>query len=296
MTKKFNVHNAKEFVASNNEFFVYVAKHTPYSGGDDQLTDPDNSVQQTSLDVYNNMIFAKRVANTDLMHMIPKYMWSTNTVYDMYSHDDGELDGKEFYVITDDTGEYNVFKCLYNAGNTASTVAPSRVGSNADLTPIITGDDYIWKYMYAITQAQWDKFTTTNYVPVTANTVVISGAVPGAIDVIKVNEGGAGYDNYIANGLFQSGDIMISGSPTSYGAPDTASTIDNFYVGGVMKITRIIGMTDTAGNEHVYFTEDLMTDVMDFVPFAWSVEYDETIDCEMPSGFPNERRLSCEPL
>lgn len=242
VTKKFNVHNAKQFVASNNELFVYVAKHTPYALGDDQLTDPSDSVDQTVLDVYNNMIFAKRVANTDMVHMIPKYMWTANTVYDMYTHLDGELASKEFYVVTNDVSEYNVFKCLFNAGNTASLVAPSRVGSNADLQPIITGDDYVWKYMFTITQNDYNKFATTSYVPVTANTEVISGAVSGQIDVIRVNDGGEGYNNYLANGIFRSGDIKIAGSDTTYGAPETASTVDDFYRGGVLKITSGAGI------------------------------------------------------
>jgi len=237
VTKKFNVHNAKQFVSANDELFVYVAKHTPYALGDDQLTDPSDSVDQTVLDVYNNMIFAKRVANTDLMHMIPKYMWTSNTVYDMYTHLDGDLASKEFYVITDDVSEYNVFKCLYNAQANASIVAPSRMGSNADLQPFITGDDYVWKYMSTITQNQWDKFATTSYAPVTANTTVISEAIPGEIDVIRIVDGGAGYNNYIANGIFRTGDIKVSGSDTTYGAPETASTVDDFYRGGVLRMT-----------------------------------------------------------
>jgi hypothetical protein len=242
VTKKFNVHNAKQFVEANNELFVYVAKHTPYELGDDQLTEPSDSVDQTVLDIYNNMIFAKRVANTDMIHMIPRYNWTANTVYDMYSHLDGELTSKEFYVVTDDTSEYNVFKCLSNAGNTESLIAPSRVGSNADLEPIITGDDYVWKYMYTITQNQFEKFATTAYIPITANTEVIDGAVPGRIDVIQIVDGGQGYDNYIANGVFRTGDIKISGSDVTYGAPETASTVDNFFRGGVLKITSGAGI------------------------------------------------------
>lgn len=242
VTKKFNVHNAKQFVSANDELFVYVAKHTPYALGDDQLTEPSDSVDQSVLDVYNNMIFAKRVANTDLVHMIPKYMWTANTSYDMYSHLDGELASKEFYVVTADGGEYNVFKCLDNAGGGLSILAPQRVGSNADLQPIITGDDYVWKYMFTISLNDYNKFATTAYVPLTANTVVIAGAVPGQIDVIQITDGGQGYDNYIANGIFRTGDIKVAGSDTTYGAPETASTVDDFFRGGVLKITSGVGI------------------------------------------------------
>jgi hypothetical protein len=183
------------------------------------------------------MIFAKRVANTDVVHMIPKVMWTANTVYDMYSHDDGILYEKDFYVVTDEGSEYDVFKCLDNAKGANSTVAPARVGSAADLLPFITGDDYVWKYMYTVSSTNWNKFTTNSYVPVTANSTVIEAAIPGQIDVIVVEESGARYNNYIANGVFVTGDIKVGGVDTFYGVKDDASSIDEYYTGCVLKIT-----------------------------------------------------------
>lgn len=246
VTHKFNVDNAKRFtedvVSETNNFFVYVAKHTPYENGDDQIDDPSQSVKSTVIDVYNNMVFSKKVANTDVIHMIPRYNWTANTVYDQYEHTDGELKDKEFYIITDDTNEYNVFKCLSNNLGANSVVAPLRVGSNADLQSIITGDGYVWKYMYTISQNQWDKFATTKYAPVTANTTVIAGAVAGQIEVIKIVDGGTGYNNYYSNGIFRTGDIKVSGSDTTYGSPEDSSIVDNFFRGCVLKVTSGAGI------------------------------------------------------
>ena len=149
VTKQFGVENAKQFISSNNELFVYVAKHTPYTGDDSVAPDSLDSVKESLYDVYDNMIFSKRVSATNMVHMIPKVMWTANTVYDMYDHRDTSLYEKDFYVVTNPFGsEYNVFKCLDNAGGANSTIAPTRVGSAADLQAIITGDNYIWKYMY----------------------------------------------------------------------------------------------------------------------------------------------------
>lgn len=237
VTKTFNVENAKKFVSANDELFVYAARHIPYTGGDGTVPSLDNSTDSTVTEVYNNMIFAKRVANTDVVHMIPKVMWTANTVYDMYSHDDGILYEKDFYVVTDEGSEYDVFKCLYNADGANSTVAPARVGSSADLLPFITGDDYVWKYMYTISSVNWNKFATNSYVPVTANSTVIDAAVPGQIDVIVVEQSGARYNNYIANGVFVTGDIKVGGVDTFYGVKDDASSIDEYYTGCVLKIT-----------------------------------------------------------
>jgi len=261
VTKQFSVENAKQFISSNNELFVYVAKHTPYTGDDSVAPDSLDSVKESLYDVYDNMIFSKRVSATNMVHMIPKVMWTANTVYDMYDHRDVSLYEKDFYVVTNPFGsEYNVFKCLDNAGGANSTVAPTRVGSNADLQAIITGDNYIWKYMYTISDADWNKFSTTAYVPVTANSTVISAAIPGTIETIKIDDAGRGYNNYILNGVFQSSDIKVGGSTTSYGAPSSASSTTNFYAGCVMRITsgggvdqyKRINTYETGGNPKIF--------------------------------------------
>lgn len=243
VTSNFNVHSAASFVNtfSNDDYFIFAGKHTPYANGDTVITTPTDSVLTTHIDVYNNMIFAKRVSESDVLQMIPKYTWTSNTHYDRYDHRDGDLLSKQFYVMVDDESEYNVYKCLYNGSNSSttaySTIAPSRVGSSADLVPMETGDGYIWKYMYTITKTEYEKFATSTFIPITANTDVIAGAVPGTVELIDVVSAGAGYSNYIANGIFKTADINIGGINTVYGAPDDAVAIDDFYQGCVIKIT-----------------------------------------------------------
>lgn len=239
VTTNFNVESAASFVSSfaNNDYFVFAGKHTPYSGGDSNLTTPNNSVESTNLDVYDNMIFAKRITATDVVHVIPKYIWSSNTYYDKYDHRDGDLFTKRFYTVVDESTEYNVYKCLFNASNTTSnsnsTVAPSTKGLDA----IITGDGYIWKYMYSISKTQYDKFATTSYVPVIANTTVEAGATEGTIELIDIVSQGRGYNNYISSGVFRTADLVVGGDSTAYGAPEDAVAEDDYYRGCVIKIT-----------------------------------------------------------
>ncbi len=131
VTTNFNVESAASFVSSfaNNDYFVFAGKHTPYPGSDAILTTPNNSVKSTNLDVYDNMIFAKRISSGDVAHVIPKYLWTANTFYHKYDHRDGDLYTKPFYTVVDEGTEYNVYKCLFNNSNTTvntnSTVAPS---------------------------------------------------------------------------------------------------------------------------------------------------------------------------
>jgi len=239
VTTNFNVESATSFVDSfaNNDYFVFAGKHTPYPGSDAILTIPTDSLKSTNFDVYDNMIFAKRVTSSDVMHVIPKYLWVANTFYSKYDHTDGDLYGKGFYAVVDDSTEYNVYKCLYNNSNSTifvnSTVAPT----GKSLNHFKTGDDYIWKYMYTITKTQYEKFASTNYVPVIANTTVQAAAVPGSVEFIDIISAGKGYDNYISSGVFRTADLKVDGVVTRYGAPDNAVGEDDYYAGCVIKIT-----------------------------------------------------------
>lgn len=239
VTTNFNVESAASFVSSfaNNDYFVFAGKHTPYPGSDSILTTPNNSVKSTNIDVYDNMIFAKRISSEDVVHVIPKYLWTANTFYHKYDHRDGDLYTKPFYTVVDEGTEYNVYKCLFNNSNTTVTT-PSTSAPNSKLSnPFKTGDEYLWKYMYSISKTQYEKFATTNYIPVIANTTIEAAAVPGTIEVIDIVTRGRGYDNYIANGIFRTTDLSVGGGNTIYGAPDTAEAEDDYYRGCVIKIT-----------------------------------------------------------
>jgi hypothetical protein len=239
VTTNFNVETAANFVSSfaNNDYFVFAGMHTPYPGSDANLTTPNNSIKSTNLEVYDNMIFAKRISSSDAAHVIPKHLWSSNTFYYKYDHTDGDLYTKKFYTVVDNSTEFNVYKCLFNNSNTTistpSTVAPSI----KTIDPIVTGDGYIWKYMYSVTKTQYEKFATTNYIPVVANTTIEAAAVPGAIEVVDITTRGRGYDNYIAAGVFRTTDLSVGGVNTIYGAPDDAEAEDDYYRGCVIKIT-----------------------------------------------------------
>lgn len=239
VTTNFNVESATSFINTfvNDDYFVFSGRHVPYPGSDTTLTTPNNSIKSVNLEVYDNMIFAKRISSQDVIHVIPKHLWSSGSYYDKHDHTDGDLYNKKFYTVVDDSTEYNVYKCLFNASNssviTNSTVAPTV----KTIDPILSGDGYIWKYMYSVTKTQYEKFATTKYIPVVANTEVVAAAVNGTIEVIDIVDPGKGYDNYIANAVFRTGDLLIGGVNTIYGAPEDAVGEDDYYRGCVIKIT-----------------------------------------------------------
>jgi hypothetical protein len=239
VTTNFGVESANSFISTfaSDDYFVFTGRHVPYPGSDSNLITPNNSIKSVNLEVYDNMVFAKRISSNDVIHVIPKYMWSSNTYYDKYDHTDGDLYNKKFYTVVDESTEYNVYKCLFNASNSSVTVNSTVAPNVKTLDPIISGDGYIWKYMYSVTKTQYEKFATTKYIPVVANTTVAAAAVNGTIEVIDIVDPGSGYDNYIDSAVFKTGDLSIGGVNTIYGAPEDAIAEDDYYRGCVIKIT-----------------------------------------------------------
>ena len=238
VSKKLNVSTAKDFVDSvktEAAYYVFAAKHTPYANNSDTvITTPTDSVVDNTLDIYNNMLFGKRVSNTDVVEMIPRYDWTSNTVYTQYDDTDTSLFTKPFYATVNAGAQFHVYKCLYNNNGAPSTVEPT--GTDANVFESLV-DGYTWKYMYSANAVTMSKFATTSYMPIVANAAITAAAIDGAIEVINVDEAGAGYDNYLTGTFDSATDLRIGGNPVLYSIGSNASTLNDFYNGCLMYIT-----------------------------------------------------------
>lgn len=114
----------------------------------------------------DNLISAKKVIYNEVSYGIERHDWTNGEVYNAF---DPEIDdfaystngNAPFYVVAENLGTRRIYKCLDNAGDSASTTEPS--GESA--TPIRTVDGYLWQYMATI-EAQDEKFISSSYVPV----------------------------------------------------------------------------------------------------------------------------------
>lgn len=230
-TNKFRIHNAKSFVegfseAAASNLYLFIGRYAPWTASDvvsgainttddNNPPSPPDHNQNIEYESWRSMIAAKRIQSTDVKHVIPRYNWTTGTVYTAYTDLLTNLytnDVNPFYVITD---EFNVYKCLfapYDSGQsqmTPSTVKPTGSAS----TPITTADGYVWKYMYTVSASDALKFVTTGYVPVSTlasdpgasacsqedlQWTVQQGAIDGAIHTVQrksnaSGDSGAGY-------------------------------------------------------------------------------------------------------
>ena len=207
-----NTHNAKQFVESlsesaNSLYYVYLGKHSPFTEtgfSDDTPPTANNSEESSFYQQYRDMVYGKQVTNSDVSHMIDRNNWTSGRVYTQYNHTEGDLQNKEFHaVIQESNTNYSVFKCLFNNKGAESTDPPSKTETSAnDDLYITTSDKYQWKYMYELTEAEFNKFATTDKIPLKIDTNVTGNAVSGAIDVVNVIGGGSRY-NSVANGVIK---------------------------------------------------------------------------------------------
>lgn len=221
---------------ANSVFYMFFGDHTQHSNAQLQpLYDNENLITYTC---YQNMVFGKRVEEADVKLMIRNVPWTSNSLYSMYDDSANDLYNDDFYVIVDANSYLHVYKCLDNNQNAYSTVEPNFAhisGSNSYVYQ--TSDGYRWKYMYSVDSANNLKFSTSTLFPVIANASVSNAAISGAIDIIRVEGTGRGYDNY-STGTFDADDLRIGGDPLIYGmANTTASSVNGFYTGCVCYIS-----------------------------------------------------------
>jgi hypothetical protein len=239
LTNYFNLHNAKQFKesiseTSNSIYYVFAGRSNPYSSGDDSIPTIDNTNFNVNIDPYKQMVFGKKVSNTDVKIMVPRYNWVSNTVYTPY-RSNTNLDTSNFYAVVNSVSNYYVFKVLDNNSGSPSTIKPDFNETGADDEFYSTSDGYVWKYMYTIDRSTFEKFATEDYIPVVPNANVTGNAVSGSIDVILVTFAGSSYNTYLSN-TFISTDITVGGNNLIYNIANNASSDNDFYNGSFIYI------------------------------------------------------------
>lgn len=238
ITNKFRIQNAAQFVeslseASNNNIYFYMGGNTPFV---DEFNPPSPGSAPANTDIlpWLGMFGAKRIQPADVSHVAQRYNWVSGTTYSQYDDKNTNVLSSVFYVMTD---EFNVYKCLFNNGNTPSINKPTGRSTSV----ITTSDGYKWKYMFTVSTSEGLKFLTANHIPVKKLTVddgsdqwlVQSGAVNGAIDIVLIESPGSGYVTAPA--------ISISGDGT--GAQMTASVAAG-QLTGITVVNRGSGYTN----------------------------------------------------
>jgi hypothetical protein len=228
ITKDFRIQNANQFKESFGESAdtYYLAIGRPQAFANDQAfndgTDtspptPVDSVGSVDYYVYDDLMSAKKITSSDVSLVVPRRNWTTGTTYDHYRHDYGEINtagtaitsnssastllDSLFYVMN---SAYDVYKCIDNDGDTASTTEPT---DNKSTSVFSTADGYKWKYMYSLSASEQANFLSTDFMHVSTESTDYS-TTAGAIENAFVTAGGASG----TNGTYTSVTIRGDGS------------------------------------------------------------------------------------
>ena len=217
ITTPFRVLNAENFKSDVGTSSVYlgIGKSDVWSTSTSDVTDTipftPGDHQDDINDAWSQMIGLKKIASSDISHVVPRYDYADGESYVAWDSSDPDIYDEKFYVLT---SAFKVYKCIQKGpGNTS--VEPTHTG--AAILPTrsdaASGDGYRWKYMYTITTADSEKFLTKSFMPVKTlamapdlpNTDVNRAqqksqqdsrdlATAAGIERIVIENGGSGYD------------------------------------------------------------------------------------------------------
>lgn len=208
-------------VTFKNNVYLFLAKTTPWNttNSSDNVSDIENVANVETHDyqvqLWKDMIGAKRIISSNTALVIEKNLWDTNgdTIYKEYQHDDinlylhptatesqaadaGGYIAGDFFVMN---STFDVYKCLQtgvdnNGNQIKSTVQPTIKSA----TPFRTADSgaatfgasviggYKWQYMYTISSGDQNKFVDSQlsqWIPVKQVDADLPGAYGSQLNV-----------------------------------------------------------------------------------------------------------------
>ena len=242
INNSFRKFNADNFITAfgTDKIYLMIGKNDAWSGasvGEYTETSPSDSAIPVPIDTtvspylhHNDMIAAKLISSTSVSHILKRVDWTTGTVYVEYDHLQDDIIDQDFFVFTDD---FRVYKCISNFNGAQSTVEPTGVSTSI----IETSDNYRWKFMFEVPQAEVLLFVTTDWIPVKSPATVGSdqaavetAAVAGALEHIDVTAGGTSYIHDI-------GTAVAPGTANTITLDAGASAVNDYYNGLSVFIT-----------------------------------------------------------
>jgi hypothetical protein len=124
ITSKFRLDSTNKFVESLSDNQFYMALGRPNAWTDDASPDTPYENDYASNTLWENMFAMKRVDAADIVHCTKRNLWVSGTTYVEYDDQDSNIEGKTYFVISDNN---NVYMCL-RAGAGASTYNPDTIG------------------------------------------------------------------------------------------------------------------------------------------------------------------------
>lgn len=203
-------------VDSNNTYYIGIGRSEAWNDTDTPPTPTNTAREQRNF----RLSLQSLKSAESVEYVIPRYNWSSGTIYSGYDDNITGYPTNAYYVYTDENA---VYMCIQQGRDANGNAVTSTIQPTGTLTyPYETADGYVWKYLYTISALTATRFVSANYMPAqfiaavdSASTAlqieqkaVQDAAVPGQISGIAVIEGGTGYTsaptvNIVGNGTKQ---------------------------------------------------------------------------------------------
>jgi len=204
VTDQFRILNAGNFVdsvtSSSNSYYVFVGLSNPAVVGYGRTTDWDTNTPNPTDNfdyqsfVGDNMSFGKKVTSANVRRLIRRIDWTRGTKYEIYRHDysltnlspttkSSRLYDANYYVMN---SEYKVYICIDNGSSGINTSGNASLDEPTftDLEPSkagVSGDGYLWKYLYTVSPSDIIKFDSTEYISLPSDWATSTNAQVSAV-------------------------------------------------------------------------------------------------------------------
>jgi hypothetical protein len=159
------------------------------SASSDTVKPTSFNTLSTARDFLGKTIFGTKIGPKDISFMLPVVTWRQDEIYSAFD-DQGVLTEKTFYVVVEpdiEGGNYNLFKCISNARNTASVNKPEYTNSIENGLHELP-DGYVWKYMSSTPYTTYRRFAARSFIPVVRNAEVENIANDGIYSILVENQ------------------------------------------------------------------------------------------------------------
>jgi hypothetical protein len=189
VTEQFRILNASNFVESvtrdDSSYYVFLGLDNPIqnkfartNNWNSNIPNPTDNFEYSS-HYRDTSLFGKKITSSNIRRLIRKVTWTSNTSYDMYRHDYSiqnptpnsnlsRLYDSNYYIINSD---FKVYICIDN-GSSETKLKGNKSQDEPTFTDLepsaagVSGDGYVWKYLFSVSPSDIIKFDSTEYVVV----------------------------------------------------------------------------------------------------------------------------------
>jgi hypothetical protein len=142
----------KSDVDNGSNYYVGISRATDFTASS------NIGSRAEQLNLRNSLQAVKVLSNVSFV--VPTVEWKDGDSYSAYN--DSDPDQTNFYVMNSNK---EVFICVESPNNN-SAVEPTSILANGNAQSFKTSDNYIWRFMYKMSNLAYSNFKTNTYMPV----------------------------------------------------------------------------------------------------------------------------------